>query len=379
VRQPAITKVPTSIIYLLFVAASISACGDDSKQNDSGQAPPVYVYEAPATMGDDWEVGTLDDVGVSKNLIEQATQAILDGVYTEIDSFVIVRNSRLVHDVYFGNFSATRRHDLRSATKSITSILIGIGIDQGFIVGPSDTVLSHISTYAQIANWDDRKNDIEVHHLLTMSPGLDCDDGNSSSSGNEGNMYPRSDWVKFLLDLRIINDPGDVWAYCTAGVVSLGEVLMAATGEPADEFAEAHLFGPMGISDYNWEFSPSGQVDTGGHIHMRSRDMAKIGELMLRRGDWSGSPIVSNNWVDLSSANHVTLSASIDYGYLWWRRNIGPAGDYPAYYADGNGGQYIFVVPGADLVVVFTGSNYNSALSNQPFEILDRYVIPALR
>ena len=329
-------------------------------------------------MGDNWEVGTLSEVGVSKDLIEQATQAILDDVYTEIDSFVIVRNGRLVHDVYFGNFSATRRHDLRSATKSITSILIGIAIDRGFIVGPSDTVLSHVSTYAQIANWDDRKNDIEVHHLLTMSPGLDCDDGDSSSSGNERHMYPRSDWVKFLLDLRMINDPGDVWAYCTAGVVSLGEVLMAATGEPADEFAEAQLFGPLGISDYGWEFSPSGQVDTGGHIHMRSRDMAKIGELMLRRGDWSGSPIVSSNWVDLSSANHVTLNSSIDYGYLWWRRNFGPAGEYPTYYADGNGGQYIFVVPSADLVVVFTGSNYNSALSNQPFEILDRYVIPAL-
>jgi len=106
--------------------------------------------------------------------------------------------------------------------------------------------------------------------------------------------------------------------------------------------------------------------------------MAKIGELMLRRGNWSGGSIVSETWVDTSTSYKLTLDSVYDYGYLWWRRSFGSAGQYSAYFASGNGGQYIFVVPSADLVVVFTGGNYNSALSGQPYEIMNRYVIPAL-
>jgi CubicO group peptidase (beta-lactamase class C family) len=317
-------------------------------------------------------------VGINQNTIEQATGRLLDNSYPNTDSIVIVRNGLLVHEAYFNGFSATRRHDLRSATKSITSILVGIAIDNGSIGDASEPALPYIPGYPNILNWDDRKNSIRIQDFLTMRPGLACDDQNLASPGNERNMYGLFDWVEFVLNLPIINDPGDVYGYCTAGVVALGAVIDAATGTPVDTFATGALFGPLGIVDYNWEYTPKGRVDTGGHIHLRPRDMAKIGELMLRRGNWGGSSIVSETWVDTSTSYKLTLDSVHDYGYLWWRRLFGSVGQYSAYFASGNGGQYIFVVPSADLVVVFTGGNYNSPLSSQPFEIMSRYVIPAL-
>jgi CubicO group peptidase (beta-lactamase class C family) len=361
----------------LMAAATLAACGG-SGGGGNNQGSRNYSYQVPADIGDGWTIASLNDVGINQGRIEEATKEVLRNNYSGIDSFVIVRNGRLVHDVYFNNFSSTTRHDLRSATKSITSMLIGIAIDQGYIGDASEPALSYLTSYTNILNWDDRKNSIQIRDFLTMSPGLACNDSDRSSPGNEANMYPRSNWVKFVLDLPMINDPGETWSYCTAGVVALGGVIHEATGMLADEFAESNLFGPLGISSYNWEYTTSGQVDTGGHIRMLPRDMAKIGELMLHRGQWGAQQLLSDTWVDLSTSTHFSLDAITDYGYLWWRRDFGAAGAYPAFLADGNGGQNIFVVPAADLVVVFTGSNYNSSLSAQPLEIMEQYIIPAL-
>ena len=149
----------------------------------------------------------------------------------------------------------------------------------------------------------------------------------------------------------------------------------------ADAYARQVLFGPLGISGQEWELTPTGAVDTGGHLHLRPRDMAKFGLLFLRGGDWAGKRIVSEAWVARSTSFLVRTISGEEYGYLWWRRSATRNGEaIETFYAIGNGGQQIIVAPSLDIVAVFTGSNYNSSAgATYPQRLFDTYVLSAVR
>jgi CubicO group peptidase (beta-lactamase class C family) len=367
----------TSLLPVALFALSLVGCGGGSGGPNEGIES--YRYDIPPDLTDGWSVGSLADVTIGQNSIVRMTQDIEADIYTGIDSVVIVRNGVLVHEAYFDGSAAGFRHDLRSATKSITSVLVGIAIDQGSLPDADAPALAYIAGLGPVGNWDDRKNDIRLRDFLTMSPGLDCNDSDPGSPGNEERMYRSSDWVQFIWNLPMLNDPGQTYAYCTGGVVVLGDLIAGVVGKGVDEYATSELFSLLQIDDYNWEYTPVGQVDTGGHIHMLSRDMAKLGQMMLDNGMWNGQRIVSEAWVEESTQQRLMLDANTGYGYLWWRRQFGPNDEHQSYYASGNGGQYIFVIPSLDTVIVFTGSNYNSSLSGQPLEIIEQYIVPAIQ
>ena len=303
------------------------------------------------------------------------------GSYPGVDSMLVVRGGALVHEAYFNDYSREKRHDLRSATKSFTSALVGIAIEQRHLEGVEQRVLPLLGGESGLSNVDDRKRAMTVESLLTMTPGLDCDDWNAGSPGNEEKMYKQKDWVKFILDLPMVAPPREQFGYCTGGVVVLGAALGRATGMWADAYARQVLFGPLGISGEEWEFTPTGAVDTGGHLHLRPRDMAKFGLLFLRQGDWGGTRIVSEAWVARSTSFVVRTITGEEYGYLWWRRTAQRSGTaVETFYAIGNGGQQIIVAPSLDLVAVFTGSNYDSSAGAQfPQKLFDTYVLAAVR
>jgi CubicO group peptidase (beta-lactamase class C family) len=355
----------------LLVTLGAAGCGG----GDSGP----YTYTPPQTAGDGWATASAESVGMDTAELEAAANAIRSGTFRNVDSMLVVRHGTLVHETYFNDYDREKVHDLRSATKSLTSILIGIAIDQGLLAGVEERVLPRLGGEAAFDNFDLRKRDITVENLLTMTPGLDCDDWNESSPGNESKMYRERDWVKFIFDLRMVANPGTRYAYCSGGVVALGAVLGQAAGQRADAFARQHLFGPLGITRAEWEYTPTGAVDTGGHIRMRPRDMAKIGQLFLQHGVWEGRRIVSEAWVERSTSYRVLSASQYEYGYLWWRR-VAYHRDLPVqiYFAVGNGGQEIVVAPALGLVAVFTGSNYDTA-GLYPRMLFDDYVLDAVR
>ena len=277
----------------------------------------------------------------------------------------------LVQELYFNNFNRDKVHDLRSATKSITSALVGIAIDKEYIENVNQPAFASITGYSEFKNWVDGKNDIQIKHLLTMSSGLACNDSDFTSPGNEEYMYRQADWVKYILDLRLTSQPGSNWAYCTGGVVSLGAIIEDSSGMQTEDFATNFLFQPLEISNYHWEFTPTGRVDTGGHIHMIPRDMAKIGQLFLQGGLWNQKRLISQKWVDTSTTPHILTNEGYHYGYLWWRGRID---SHDFYFAGGNGGQYIAILPTLNMVVVSTGSNYNSSVSSQFFTLLETVI-----
>jgi CubicO group peptidase (beta-lactamase class C family) len=376
---------PSIVSMMLSATLFHAACGDED-----GAPEPPYVYTGdavpglppavslePEDTGDGWSVSTPEAQGIDSELLSDGLQAIRAGAYPRVDSVVIARNGHLVAEAYFNGYGRDTLHDVRSASKSITSAIVGVAVDQG-LLSIDDTLGELIEDLDAHANPDARKAAIRVVDLLNMSSGLACDDWNRLSPGRETLMESKAEWVKFVLDLPMVAEPGERSAYCTGGVVVLGHVVATRAGVSLAEFAAAHLFDHLGVGDLEWHSIENGTVSAGGGMRLRPRDAAKFGELYLNDGVWLGVRVLSEQWVE-ESRKIVTTVGTQPYGLLWWKRGFAVRGEVQqAFLAVGNGGNYIVVLPGEHLVVAITGSNYNTRLSDQPVEILERRILPAL-
>lgn len=367
----------------MTAAALLAACGADGGGNN-GRPPdvnpglPASLSVAPENTGDGWVPSTPAAEGMSAAELRGALESIRDKTFTKVDSMLVARHGKLVAEGYFNGFGRESLHDLRSTGKSFTSALAGIAVDQGlFDVG--DPISGLIPQFDRHDNMSERKRAIQVYHLLNMNSGLECNDWVSSSRGNEERMYDTHDWVGFILDLPMAYDPGQATQYCTGGVVVLGYIISRASGMALDAYADTYLFGPLEIRASDWRRSPDGAATGGGGLRLRPRDAAKLGQLYLDGGTWNGRRVVPADWVALSQQRLYSLGTD-RYGYLWWKRSFSrSSGNVDSFFTSGNGGNYIFVIPSLDLVVVFTGSNYNSSLGDQPFTILADRVLPAVQ
>jgi len=359
------------------MATLLTACGGDGGGPTPDRNPhaPESTSLAPDSTGDGWMPSTPAAEGVDAAGLQAAFDAIGDDRYGDVDSMLVIRHGRLVAEGYFHGYARDTLHDLRSSGKSFTSALTGIAVDGG-LLGVDDR-LSDLLPLEGYANVDDRKRAIRIRDLLNMESGLECNDWVSSSAGNEERMYHTSDWIKFILDLPMVQQPGVSSAYCTGGVVVLGHVISQRAGMGLDSFAEAQLFGPLGIRDVEWRRSPDGRATGGGGLKLRPRDAAKLGQMYLSGGTWNGVRVVPAAWVE-ESQRIVTRLGANDYGFLWWKRSFAHrTGDVASFFTSGNGGNFIFVIPALDLVAVFTGSNYDSPKGDSPFAIMATWVVPS--
>jgi len=343
---------------------------------------------APALAGD-WTRSRPEEAGLAPSVLEAMAAEIGAGKFGPVGSVVIARHGKLAYEGYFAGDAATLR-DTRSATKSVTGVLVGLAIQRHLLKGDA-RILSLLPQRAKkMANPDPRKSAITVEDLLTMSSPLECDDWNDASRGNEERMYLVEDWAQFILDLPVRGrmhlgenppppDYGRYFSYCTGGVFVLSEVLGRATGKRTDRFADEALFGPLDITKREWVYSPLGVPQTGGGLRLASADLLKIAQLYLDNGRWQGRPIVDPAWVAASIAPHSRIDDKTTYGYLWWLKTF-QAGDrsFPAFYMSGNGGNKVVAIPSLDLTAVITSTNFNTRGMHDLTEtILTRYVIGA--
>jgi CubicO group peptidase (beta-lactamase class C family) len=317
-----------------------------------------------ATHG--WRISPPEEQGVDSVELAKGLQAIQQNG-TRIHSLMIVRNGAVILDAYFYPYDGSIYHDLASVTKSIVTTLIGIAADQGKL--DLDQPMLSFFPDRTIANRDDRKERITVRHLASMTAGLACDRMYDELTLEAMRASP--DWVRFALDRKVIHAPGTSFIYCGLQMHLLSAILQEATGMTALEFARLNLFEPLGIHDVYWPADPQGYTHGWGDVCLRPVDMARLGFLFLNQGQWDGKQIVSREWIMGATERQIGTGTyhNEDYGYGWWVSR--PENEYTFFSADGNGGQYIRVVPSLNLVLVTTGGGFSTPE-------IDPYLIAAL-
>jgi CubicO group peptidase (beta-lactamase class C family) len=362
--------------------------GAESDFYPRGRNPGRYVYAPPLARADGWPVATLDEVNIDRRGIESFVQWILDmpmdSVETmQIDAILIARHGKLALEEYFHGFDRDTPHPTRSAGKSLTATLVGAAMQAGLPVSLSSPVYQVMNGGRFPEGLEPRKRAMRLEHLLTMTSGIFCDDGNPDAPGNEETMTNQSDepdFYRFYMRAPMDREPGTEAVYCSGDPNLAIGVLHRATGEHPMDLFDRLLGEPLQIARDSWVLSPSRQPYGGGSTNLIPRDFMKVGQLMLNRGTWNGRRIVSEDFVRRASSPALDLNG-VKYGYLWW------GVDFPyksrtvhAYFAGGNGGQGILVVPELDLVIATYGSNY---ASRQGLEIQQgltpRYILPAVR
>lgn len=334
----------------------------------------------PAATNDGWEVSSLVQQNIHAPKIEQLIRTIQNDP-KNLHSFLIAKNNKLVVDAYFDGWHRERLHDLRSSSKSVNSTLIGIAIDKNFIPDVHQRVFDFFPEYADLNN--DKKNEIRIEHLLTMTAGLDWNQNsypNEDTRNDEGMMERSNDWLRYALSKEMVYTPGQNFVYNSGCSNLLAGIIKKSTGDHANVFAEKYLFQPLNISHYFWRRQSDGLCNAGAGLALRPRDIAKLGQLFLDSGRWKGNQIVSATWVNSATATFSGSEANqTGYGYQWWTAKYTINNKVIRIFsARGNGGQYIFVVPSLNAVVVFTGGNYSPLNQNQPFGLMVNIILPAM-
>lgn len=360
----------------------------------------AYEYRVPERTSDGWETASLADVGLDEARLARMMGDLHRIGNHEIHGILVVRSGKLVFEEYFpglkfslarytgdSGFSREDTHSLASATKSVTSTLVGIALDQGAIASVQQHVFGFFPEHADLLQDDPRRGEMTLEHLLLMQSGIVWNDETVPYSDLRNDlvrMFTSGDPMRYALAKALYTAPGTDFEYCNAATNIAGDIVRRATGQRLDRFADANLFAPLGITTFMWPRMSEDVVLASGDLELRPRDMAKIGLLFLNRGMWNGRRVVSSEWVDRATARIVRPdgphSWAVAYGYGWWHWDLQVAGHvYRAYLASGWGGQTIVVVPEADLVFVTTGGNYGGSPPMPADRMLTDYVLAAIR
>jgi CubicO group peptidase (beta-lactamase class C family) len=353
-------------------------------------ALPVYAdppdgCSLPVARDDGWPVASVND---DKLIDRDALCRMADRLSStaNVHAVLVARGSKLVFERYFRGsdevpdriygsrvvdvtFGADTLHNMKSVSKSVASLALGIAIDRGLIGSVNEPIFSFFPEFQDLRSPE--KERIQLVHVLTMSMGLkwvEATPATGDYNNDEARMHMAWDPCRYVLGLAATAPAGQEFFYNTGALTLVSAIMRKATGRPLDEFAREALFEPMGITSLEW-IRVRGDTDAGGGLRLRPRDMAKIGQLVLSGGRWNDRQIVSKGWIETSTASKIEATGSQSYGYLWWLgwsqlngRKIRWIG------ALGRGGQSIRIVPDLDLVVAVTAGYYQD-YSPQAFQL----------
>jgi len=319
----------------------------------------------------------------NKKKIEELNKSIAQNSFKAITSIVVVKDGKLLLEEYFNNTDRNTLHDTRSVGKSFTSALMGIAINDGYIKNENQT-LNSFYDLTKFSNYSAKKDSVKLRDLLTMSSAFNGSDKNSESPGNEENMYPTDDWVKFTLDLPMdsLKTNGKQWDYFTAGVIILGDILNKSVPEGLEKYADKKLFKPLNIDKYQWQYTPQKVVNTAGGLQMTSLEFAKVGQLYKNKGQWDGQQILPTAWVNKTFTRQIQISERVNefYGFLFWNKTYTVNGkNYETFYCAGNGGSKIFIFKDLPLTIVITAKAFNRPYGHSQIDkMMEEYILPAV-
>jgi CubicO group peptidase (beta-lactamase class C family) len=371
--------------------------GGDDALGFYSRSPRVarYQYHEPVPDGDGWTTASLGDIGIDTATIAALVERILAGDPTDdavaMQSLLIARHGKLVLEEYFHGFSKDRPHDMRSASKTFAPMLVGLARDRGATVKPETPVYAFLSEYKPFANWDERKEKMQVKDLMSMTAGFDCDEDHSDTAvGNEDVMQSQTaqpDWYKYTLDVPMAYDPGTSRAsYCSADLNLAGGVARKASGQWLPELFDAAFASPLQFGRYYLNLMPTGEAYMGGGAYIRARDQLKLGQLYLNGGTWNGRRVIDRDWVERSLAVYGKFEDRFgvdhQYGWGWHISHLTVGGrTLTEYVAGGNGGQVVLFLPALDMVIGFTGSAYGDFRAWGPWsvQLVPQSILPAVK
>jgi CubicO group peptidase (beta-lactamase class C family) len=344
-------------------------------------ADPPDACGVPAARNDSWPVASANENKLIDRdaLCRMADRLAASGA--NVHAVLVARGGKLLFERYFKGsdeingrqvgsvaFDADTLHNIKSVTKSVSSLVLGIAIDRGLIRSVDEPIFSFFPELSDLRSPE--KDRLRLVHALTMTVGLKWVEAVPDNEGDndEGRMHMAPDPCRYVLGLPATAPPGQEFFYNTGALTLVSAIVRKATGRPLDEFARTELFEPLGITDFEW-IRVKGDADAGGGLRLRPRDMAKIGQLVLAGGRWNDRQVVSKAWIDASMTPRTKASSNYSYGYLWYLGRSpfnGREVHWPA--GLGRGGQSIRIVPELDLVVVVTAGYYQD-YSPQAFRV----------
>ncbi len=364
-----------------------------------------YSYRPPEYINDGLEVGSLEDVDIDSVLLKKSVDKINCGKYGEVHSMIIFKDNKLVFEEYFKghrykwdgsnhhgesiSWDKSMLHDVKSVTKSIVSMCVGIAIEKGFIKNVNQSIFDYLPDHQHIKT--NNKEKISIKHLLTMTSGLEWKEWGASLSSESNDIvgiwFQDKDPITYILEKPLITNPGTTFKYSGGNTIILGEIIKNASNMKLDKFSEKYLFKPLEFDSCSWPVRfKNGVIEAGGGLEIKPRDMVKIGITYLTNGVYNDKQILSKQWIKkctIPYSNNMNIdipghvSGRHGYSYSWWLKSYTKSGkEINMYNAVGWGGQQIIIVPELKTVVVFTGGNYNSDV--MIFEILEKFILPAI-
>ena len=354
------------LLCCLFLILIIASCTPQPPQTVSVAVPAPAAWP---TTG--WQTASPEAQGMDSALLADMLEQ-LDDAHANLYSVLIVRSGALVTEYYAHPYTAETATHVQSITKSVIGMLVGRAIQAGEIRSADETLVSFFPGRVN-ANNSPEKESITLRHLLSMSSGLDC----REFSADGPKMEQSNAWVQFMLDLPVASTPGKKFNYCNGSAHLLSAIIEKSTGMSAREYANAELFGPLGIPEVSaedWGADPKGYSTGGYGLHLRPVDLAKLGLLSLQDGVWDGERLLPEGWVAQSTTQQVKKDDGAGYGYMWTV--------YPKqgrYSALGLGGQQIHVYPAKNLIIMVTAGLPAYTEAPEVEQMLKASILPAVK
>ncbi len=334
------------ILILSFIILSLST-------SSYGQRKPVP----------NLPVMSLEEAGFNRDSTDALIDKINNFQQRDFRGLVVIKNNKIVIERYFNSFWRNHIHDIRSAGKSITSLLLGVAIKEGLVQNLDQDVYSFFSKEKYPSIHEDYKK-IKIKHLLDMSSGLDADSDDGQTPGNAGQWIARDEWVEYILSIPLAEEPGTRWVYADINAALIGAIIEEKSGMSLKDFAKKNVFDPLDIKEFYWFTNAANQTVAAGNLYLSTLDFAKLGVLVTNKGKWGNEQIVQADYIEKLLEHKVFELSDYNpladnYGMLWYKsqRNFG-TNEVDYLWASGNGGNHLVVVPEENMVIALTSSGY---------------------
>lgn len=306
-----------------------------------------------------------EKAGFNRDSINALDDTISNFQQRDYRALMVIKDNKIVLEYYYNQFWRYHIHDIRSAGKSITALLLGVAIKEGLVKDLNQDVYSFFPKKKYPSLHEDYKK-VKLIHLLNMVSGLDADSDNPETPGQAGHWIAREEWLTYLLSIPLANKPGEEWVYADINAVLIGAIIEETSGMSLRDFAKEKVFDPLDIKEFYWYTNAANQTGGAGNLYLSALDFAKLGLLVANKGKWGNAQLADSDYMTrLLNENSPAIgdyNALADgYGMLWYRstRKFGTK-EVSYLWASGNGGNHLVVVPEENMVIAMTSGAYGN-------------------